>query len=206
MSEKLKNVSGMIFDIYEEDLHTLPVIKTIYSELVITPTKRFPPVTKADRKMLIYVALVYDKNSPLRRDVLVNRKTVALEQAGVDNGETIDIWCNMRSDRLVMMIHYYLRYQDDYSWAALCTIGEFFWKLQIDMSTSLGEKGEDNLKDLQIQSKLRDEFSRTIDEIRKYQDIVFGDNKDKMSEIINFYPEDFVELLEEKEKELKNKS
>jgi hypothetical protein len=73
----------------------------------------------------------------------------------------------------------------------------------MELSSSLSSKDDDILKNLQVKAKLRDEFSKTIEEITKYQDIVFGDNKEHMDEIINFYPEDFVEALEIAAKEKK---
>ncbi len=201
MTEKLRNTGAMLVDIYEDNLHELPIVRSIYQEINSNPTKEFPSIGKPDQQMLIYVALMYDKNSPIRKETIVNRKTIALQQAGVNNNTTIENWTSLNNKRLIMMIHYYLRHQNDKAWAALCTIEEFFWELENQLLTSIGNKSDDILKELGLKSKLRDEFAKTIEEITRYQDIVFGDNKEKIDEIINFYPEDFVELLEQKQKE-----
>lgn len=201
MTERLRNTGGMLFDIYEDNLHSLQIVRSIYSEINANPTKEYNSVTKTDDPMLRYVALMYDKNSPIRKETIVNRKSIAFEQAGITNATTIENWANFANKRLIMLVHYYLRYQNDKPWAALCTVEEFFWELQLQLSSTIADKDQDILKNLQVKAKLRDEFSRTIEEIGRYQDIVFGDNKERMEEIINFYPEDFVEVLEQKAKE-----
>jgi len=203
MTERLRNIGGMLFDIYSDNLHEHPVVKSIYQEINMAPTNQVRAINAMDIPMLKYVALMYDKNSPIRKETIVNRKAIAFEQAEITNNTLVDNIANFKNKRLIPLVHYYLRYQNDKAWAALCTVEEFFWELQMELSSSLSSKDDDILKNLQVKAKLRDEFSKTIEEITKYQDIVFGDNKEHMDEIINFYPEDFVEALETAAKEKK---
>lgn len=201
MTEKLRNTGGMLIDIYQEDLHLLPVIKSMFAEINENPTVAFPSVGKLDRQMLIYVSLMYDKNSPLRKETIVNRKVIALQQANVTNETIRDRWCNLNDKRVVMMIHYYLRYQNDKAWSSLCTSEEVYWDLQEKILSHKTDKDGDVLKDIDLKIKLTQKMSELMDTVSKFQDMVFNDNKEKMDEIISFFPEDFVEILEAKQKE-----
>jgi hypothetical protein len=201
MTEKLRNTGGMLFDIYQDDLHLLPIVKSMFAEINENPSKEFPSIGKSDRQMLIYVSLMYDKHSPLRKETIVNRKSIAIQQSGITSETTRDNWCNLNDKRLIMMVHNYLRYQNDKEWASLCTSEEVYWDLQEKILSHKTDKDGDVLKDVDLKIKLTQKMSELMDTVAKFQDMVFNDNKEKMDEIINFYPEDYVEALEKKQKE-----
>ncbi len=201
MTEKLRNTGGMLFDIYQEDLHLLPTVRSMFAEINENPSKEFPSIGKGDRYMLIYVALMYDKHSPLRKETIVNRKSIAISQAGITSDNTRTKWCNLDDKRLIMMVHNYLRYQNDKAWSSLCTAEEVYWDLQEKILSYKTDKDGDVLKDTELKIKLTQRMSELMDTVAKFQDMVFNDNKEKMDEIINFWVEDFVEVLEQKQKE-----
>lgn len=201
MTEKLRNTGGMLFDIYQDDLHLLPIVRSMFAEINENPSKEFPSVTNSDRQMLIYVSLMYDKHSPLRKETIVNRKSIAIQQSGITSETTRDKWCNLDDKRLIMMAHNYLRYQNDKAWASLCTAEEMYWDLQEKILSHKTDKDGDVLKDVDLKIKLTQKMSELMDTVTKFEDMVFNDNKEKMDEIISFYPEDFVEVLEQKQKE-----
>jgi hypothetical protein len=195
MTEKLRNTGGMLFDIYQEDLHLSPIVNSIYSELKEATTK-IKMVNASDIPLLKYVALMYDKNSPLKREPIDRRKIIACEQANFRTKTEQEQAVLIKTDKVVAFIHYYLRFQDDHTWTSYMLNSEVFHQ-----NVQIVLKGASDPKEQQTVMALMKSNEELRSRIKSYEEEIFGDNKESMKEIINFYVEDFVEALEQKEKE-----
>ncbi len=198
MTEKLRNTGGMLFDIYQDDLHLLPIVRSIYAELNESASKQMHSVSKGDIPLLKYVALMYDKNSPLKREPIDRRKVIACEQARFRTNNEQEQAVLIKTDRVVAFIHYYLRFQDDHTWTSYMLNSEVFHQ-----NVQIVLKGASDPKEQQTVMALMKSNEELRSRIKSYEDEIFGDNKEMMKEIINFYVEDFVDALELKEKERK---
>ena len=191
MPDKLRNTANMIFDIYEENFHESEVIKKIYSELARNATSKMPRVNSRDRKALIFIALMYDKNSPLQRETIDRRRMIAVEQADFDSQQKAEDVVFLRDSRVLMLIHYYLKYQNDFAWSSYILNSEVFWQNQ---QTVL--KGASDPKEQETIMKLMEGNEKLRARLKGYEDEILGDNKDKMLEILNYSLEDYVAELE----------
>ncbi len=196
MTEKLRNTGAMLFDIYQEDLHLLPIVRSIYAELIENASKQMHGVAKGDIPLLKYTALMYDKNSPIRREPMDRRKMIACEQAEFKSNGDIENAVLIKNDRVVAFIHYYLRFQNDHTWTSYILNSEVFHQ-----NGQIVLKGASDPKEQQTVMALMKSNEELRVRIKSYEDEIFGDNKEKMKEIISFYPEDFVEELEKAEKD-----
>lgn len=199
--ERLKGVERMLLDIYDDDIWKQPVIANIFHDINKKEIIGIKPVSKADTQLLVYIALMYDKYSPIRKETLVNRKAIALSQAKVKTQDVADAWANMTDKRVIMFAHYYLKHQNDKAWATLCSMNDFFWELQLNMGLTNVQDAEDPIKQLTLKAKLREEFEKTTASIQAQEDLIFGDNTEKKEAIINFYPEEFALLLEQMDRD-----
>lgn len=191
MAEKLRNTAPMLFDIYADDLHTLPMVCSIYAELAESKTKGLHFVNKVDIPLLRYIALIYDKNSPIRREPLTRRKMLACDQADFRTNADVEAALGIKNDRVVALIHYYLRFQNDHTWTSYVLNNEVFYQ-----NSQIVLKGASDPKEQQTVMALMKSNEELRERIKKYEDEIFGDNKEMLTEIINFYPEDFVDELE----------
>jgi hypothetical protein len=195
MTDKLRNTGGMLFDIYQDDLHLLPVVRSIYAELSEAATSKMHGISKGDISLLKYVSLMYDKNSPIRREPMDRRKLIACEQAQFKNNRDLEDAVLIRTDRVVALIHYYLRFQNDHTWTSYILNSEVFHQ-----NGHIVLKGASDPKEQQTVMALMKSNEELRVRIKSYEDEIFGDNKEKMKEIVNFYVEDFVDELEKAEK------
>lgn len=201
MIEQLRNIGGMLFNIYEDNLHELPIVKSIYADINDNQSKSTRNISPSDTSLLKYVALMYDKNSPIKREPIDRRKIIACEQAQFKSNSETENAVLIKNDRVVALIHYYLRFQNDHTWTSYILNSEVFHQ-----NAQIVLKGSSDPKEQQTVMALMKSNEELRNRIKIYEDEIFGDNKDKMHEIINFYPEDFVDVLDEKKKERNNVS
>lgn len=201
MIEQLRNIGGMLFNIYEDNLHDLPIVKSIYADINDNQSKSTRNISPSDTSLLKYVALMYDKNSPIKREPIDRRKIIACEQAQFKSNSETENAVLIKNDRVVALIHYYLRFQNDHTWTSYILNSEVFHQ-----NAQIVLKGASDPKEQQTVMALMKSNEELRNRIKSYEDEIFGDNKDKMHEIINFYPEDFVDVLDEKKKERNNVS
>ena len=90
------------------------------------------------------------------------------------------------------LVHYFLKYQADYEWAQYCTTSELFWNNQ--MIVLEGSKKNDP-KEQETIIKIMNHQKGIIEDLNKLKDGIFGDNKEKSEEIINYSPEDYALAL-----------
>lgn len=185
--EKLKGVGAMLIDIYEKDLYDSDKVISIYREYnnIAIDEK----ISKKDVPALIYAALMYDKNSPIKKEPIDARKEIAIQQSGIDK-EGIDALLNLSHPKIIAIVHYYLKYQCDEQWALYNVVAQNYWS---NNQKILG--GVDTAKDQETLNKLLKQNIDLMDTIRQLKDDIFGDNKQSLMEIVNFYAEDFVDVL-----------
>ena len=193
---KLRGCEGMLVDIYADEVHKLPIVAEIYSELNKNATPKMRSINATDESFLKYIALMYDKNSPIQKQQIANRKLIASEQADFKNIAEAERAVDIKDGRVVALIHYYLRFQSDFVWSAYCTTAESFWGNQ-----QMILKGAGDAKEQETVIKLQERLPKMIESLEAYQHKIFGDNKEKIIEIINFSVEDYALALREADKE-----
>lgn len=191
MRDKLKGVGAMLVDINSNKLHETDMVKSIYRTINQNSSKKQHRIGTADVPMLVYTALMYDKNSPFRKLPIDDRKKASIEQADFDTKKDIQKAISLSEDRELMIVSLYLRYQADEKWALYCTISENYWKNQLMIL-----KGAAEIKEQETINKLVKQNVDYVEILDKLKDGIFGDNKENMAEIVNFTPEDYVDELE----------
>ncbi|MGL4362715.1 MAG: hypothetical protein ACRCSG_05555 [Cellulosilyticaceae bacterium] len=187
MKNKVKFTEGLLIDI-AEDVLKLEIVKSIFSRL---KTSNEDPIKKDDVPTIKYISLMYDKNSPIKKETIDNRKIIAAENAQFKNKSDEKDAQTLNTNRVVAMVHLFLKHQNDFRWSTYITATESFWQNQ-----QVILKGASDPKEQETINKLAKANDETIDRIEKYQDQIFGDNKERMAEIINFSVEDYVKALE----------
>lgn len=150
----------------------------------------FGKISKADVPVIRYVALMYDKHSPLRGKItsLGERKKEAAELAGATNKEAL---YDLSYPRIIEFVHLYIRFQSDKIWAAMTANEEVLWQYQKELLTPITayKTDKDKLGALEIKTKLMNECDAIIRRIDAYEEKLFGDEKEKRVEVINYTPE-----------------
>jgi hypothetical protein len=199
--EKLRGCEGMLIDIYADEVHKLPIVADIYSEINKNATAKMKSINIVDEPFLKYVALMYDKQSPIQKQQIENRKLIAVEQAGFKYEHDIMRAVDITDDRTVALIHYYLRYQSDFVWSAYCTTLESFYGNQ-----QMILKGAGDAKEQETVMKLQDKLPKLIEALESYRHKIYGDNREQITKIENFTVEDYAYALEQAEEERKMES
>lgn len=154
---------------------------------------KFP---KSDIPILRYVALMYDKNSPLRTKVanIEERKEECAEIAGIKTDK--DKIFDLSHEKVVRYINIYLRYQSSKIWAILAANEDVLWQYQQELFKPITDfkNDKDKLQALEIKSKLMSECDAIIKRIEAYEEKLFGDNLEKKDEIINYTPESIANI------------
>jgi hypothetical protein len=175
-----EDFSDLAIPIYDSNLVKNPIIKQVFGN---------PP--SSDIPILIYVALIYDQKSPLRLKIsnIQERKEEAAEMAGIKIN-TADIF-DLRDNNILVYINSYLRHQSSKVWSVLAANEEVLWQYQQELLTPIKDfkNDKDKLQALEIKTKLMQECDAIIKRIDAYEDKLFGDTKEKKSEILNLTPE-----------------
>jgi hypothetical protein len=175
-----EDFEDLAIPIYDSNLAKNPIIKQVFGN---------PP--SSDIPILIYVALIYDQKSPLRLKIsnIQERKEEAAEMAGI-KGDASDIF-DLKDNNILAYINSYLRYQSSKVWSILAANEEVLWQYQGELLSPITayKTDKDKLQALEIKSKLMAECDAIIKRIEAYEDKLFGDTKEKKSEILNLTPE-----------------
>jgi hypothetical protein len=175
-----EDFSDLAIPIYDSSLAKNPIIKQVFGN---------PP--SSDIPILIYVALIYDQKSPLRLKIsnIQERKEEAAEMAGIKSNKE-DIF-DLRDNNILSYINSYLRHQSSKVWSVLAANEEVLWQYQQELLTPIKDfkNDKDKLQALEIKTKLMQECDAIIKRIDAYEDKLFGDTKEKKSEILNLTPE-----------------
>jgi hypothetical protein len=175
-----EDFAELAIPIYDSNLAKNPIIKQVFGN---------PP--SSDIPILIYVALIYDQKSPLRLKIsnIQERKEEAAEMAGI-KGDASYIF-DLRDNNILTYINSYLRHQSSKVWSVLAANEEVLWQYQQELLTPIKDfkNDKDKLQALEIKTKLMQECDSIIKRIDAYEDKLFGDTKEKKSEILNLTPE-----------------
>lgn len=173
----------------------LPVTELI-TEKHQTVKQIFGKVDKSDIPMLLYVAYMYDKNSPLRTKIssIEDRKEEAADLSGLKSGRE-DIF-SLEHPSIVKYISSYLQFQNSKIWAILASNEEVLWQYQQELLNPIVnfKNDKDKLSALEIKSKLMNECDAIIKRIDAYEEKLFGDVTDKKEEILNYTPESIANI------------
>lgn len=179
-----KDFKDLMIPLQEKDLSKHELVKKLFGD-----------VKSSESSMLKYVALMYDKNSPLRQKIanITERKKEAADLAGLKNTDNI---FDLSNDKLVEYINIYLRSQSSKIWAAMVANEEVLWQYQQELLTPIKiyKNDKDKLQALEMKSKLMQECDSIIKRVEAYEEKLFGDNKDEKEKIIVFTPESIANL------------
>lgn len=161
-----------------------------------TALQIFGKITLADVPYIKYIALIYDKHSPLRTKIpdVLERKNEASIIAGIKGNK--DSLFDLSYSGIIDKISAYLKHQNSKIWAILLANEEVLWQYQSELFTPITEfkTDKDKLQALEIKSKLMAECDAIIKRIDSYEDKLFGDITEKKEEILNFTPETIANL------------
>lgn len=156
----------------------------------------FGKITKSDIPLIRYIALLYDKNSPLRNKIpdINERKEECASIAGITSGK--DQIFDLSNEKVVGYINVYLRHQSSKIWAILAANEDVLWQYQQELMKPITDfkNDKDKLQALEIKTKLMNECDAIIKRIESYEEKLFGDNLDKKDEIINYTPENIANI------------
>jgi hypothetical protein len=190
--DKIKNNGLMLLDIDDGDPSKLLIIASIYREFNKSMSKSNKSINRNDNSMLIYTALMYDKNSPIKKEPIDERKKLALSTAGFKSSKGMEDAVGLKDDRAIAIVHYYVKYQSDRNWAAYVALEQNFWANNLKIFSGGGDA-----KEQETVNKLSAANTTVImPQLDKLENQIFGDNTEKSKQIINFCLEDFVEAIE----------
>jgi len=138
-------------------------------------------VGDADDKMLRYVLLMYDMNSPLREyyPELEKRKQFAASMAGydLDKDDVTGLFDfkikvedeEVAHDELLNMITKYLKYQNNYMWSMIVSNEQAFYEFNKRVMIPVdGQRDKDILQAVDIKNKLMDAQDTIVQRLQKY--------------------------------------
>jgi len=180
-----KEFDDLALPINDKNFQNNVMVKQIFGSINISEV----PIIK-------YVVLLYDLKSPMRLKIpdINLRKEECAEMAELKTGT--DKIFDLSHDNILGYINSYLRFQSSKVWAILTANEEVLWQYQRELLTPIVnfKNDKDKLQALEIKSKLMNECDAIIKRIDAYEDKIFGDNKEKKSDIINITPESIANL------------
>jgi hypothetical protein len=189
--DEIKNNGLMLLDIDAKDASKLPIISSIYREFNRELSKENRAICKEDNSLLIYTALMYDKNSPIKKEPIDERKKMALARAKFATEEEKESATKLSDKRTVAIIHYYVRYQTDRNWAAYIALEQNFWANNLAILMGGGD-----VKEQETVNKLSKSNTDVImPSLDRLENQIFGDMTEHAKEIVRFCLEDYVEAL-----------
>lgn len=180
-----KEFNVLAIPISEDNLEKHPDVINIFGKL-----------PKTSVPLIKYIALLYDQKSPMRLKIpdINERKKECADMAGLPkNCESI---FNLTDDNTLRYVNAYLRHQSSKIWAILAANEDVLWQYQAELFSPITEfrNDKDKLQALEIKSKLMAECDAIIKRIEAYEDKLFGDNKDRKSDILKLSPESIANI------------
>lgn len=186
-----EDYNGLSFDIFkakEKDdiLSVLPELKDIKSftkldfEIVVN-TGVTSIGLKERTKLIKYIVLVYDKESPFiqRFKSLPERKKQAAVTAGFDPKDPIiDVLQDVSSDDICSMIIDFVVYQNDLIWSMLISNEQTFYEYQNTLMspTMMIRNDKDKLSGTAVKTKLLADSHEIAARINSYRKQLFVDD------------------------------
>lgn len=170
-----------------------PVVK---KSLTVEYPKLKGILGEGDDRMMRYVLLMYDMNSPLREyyPELDKRKQFAASMAGYDLDKEdvtglFDFKIKVEDeevayDELLNMIIKYLKYQNNYIWSMIVGNEQAFYEFNKRVMIPVdGTRDKDILQAVDIKNKLMDAQDNIVQRLQKYLRELTGED-DKLEESI----------------------
>lgn len=182
----IKHVDGtekMLIRILEEDFYKDRAVKKIFSDI---------PLMISDVPLIGYVALVYDRYSPLRKEDLLDRKSSAINLCNFPTAKEAKCARDISDDRTKAFVQKYIKAQHSVKWAQYVSFEAAFYnnnKIMMDEQTGVADQEKIG--------KITANNIKILEELERMKEFMFIDDSDKAEEIINFFPEDFCKLRKE---------
>lgn len=149
--------------------------------------------TKLTKNIQQYIELVYSERSELNSiQDLEERKRKACEKAKLDPAEaSIQDIMHMKDKMVSEQIFEYLRQQNSNEFILLISDQHLFWELMQRNMKPLAEGGEDELKDLDLKTKISEKSEGLLARIdARYKKIFKGDAEQSVAtKVIQKTPE-----------------
>lgn len=176
--------------ITDRDFSKMEFNPTVKRELTVVYPKLKGIVGNVDNRMLKYVLLMYDMNSPLREfyPELDKRKQFAASMAGYDLDKD-DVTAlfdfkikvdddEVAYDELLNMIIKYLKYQNNYVWSMIVSNEQAFYEFNKRVMIPVeGQRDKDILQAVDIKNKLMDAQDVIVQRLQKYLRELTGEDE-----------------------------
>lgn len=189
--------------------------QTEFSKLEFNPTIK-KPLTQAypklkqlvgevDDKMMRYVILMYDQNSPLRHHYpeLHKRKEFAADLAGYD-GDVVQLFEFKLEDgpyeELIELVMKYLKYQNNWVWSMIVSNENAFYEFNKRVMLPVdGTKDKDILQAINIKTQVMAAQDDIVTRLKKYLRELSGEDEELQDVIIKrkrLRPEEIASVQE----------
>jgi hypothetical protein len=165
----------------DRDFSKMEFNPTVKRDLTVAYTKLKTIVGNADNRMLKYVLLMYDMNSPLREyyPELDKRKQFAASMAGydLDKDDVTGLFDfkikvedeEVAHEELLNIITKYLKYQNNYMWSMIVSNEQAFYEFNKRVMIPVdGQRDKDILQAVDIKNKLMDAQDTIVQRLQKY--------------------------------------
>lgn len=182
----IKHIDGterMLINIIEPEFYKKRETKKIFDGI---------PLMISDVPLIGYIALVYDKNSPLRKEDLAERKTSAVSLCNFPTAEESKNALGLTDDRTKAFLHKYIKAQNSVKWTQYISFeAAFYNNVKIMMDEQTGVADQEKI------GKITTNNIKILEEMEKMKETLFLDDVEKAETIINFFPEDFARARKE---------
>lgn len=153
-----------------------------FSKMEFNPFKKVDSKLKSilggtDEKMMKYVLLMYDVNSPLRQfyPELSKRKEFAASMAGYDlMKENVTVLFDFKdgdtpNEELLSMVINYLKYQNNWVWSMIVSNSEAFYEYNKRVMMPVeGNKDKDILQAINIKTQIMESQDQIYQRLQRY--------------------------------------
>lgn len=189
---------NLTFRIKEAKTGTLPK--------ALPEIKNIPSWWDCDRndkdKVIRYIVLMYDKNSPLVKQYpnLEIRKNSALALAGFVTGDpSLEVYKEFKDDDFADMVIDFLKFQNDYIWMMLCSNEQTFFEFQktLMLEAAMIRNDKDKISAISAKAKLMEESDNIVNRIINYRKQIFSEDViiEKSSKRVASSPEEMAKML-----------
>lgn len=169
---------ALSFDISKHKTGTLPTSCPDMSVL-----KSWWKTDRKDKdKVIRYIVLMYDKNSPLtkRFSNLENRKREAASLAGFNPEDpSLKAYKEFQDQEFADMVVEFLIHQNNYTWTMLVSNEQTFYEFQKTLlqESSMIRNDKDKISAIASKSKLMEESDKIVERINSYYRQIFTEDK-----------------------------
>lgn len=151
--------------------------------------KMFKSFLSADNKLIKYVLLMYDANTPLKEqfpDLNIRKEQAAL-LCGYDlikDESLLSTIFFFENEKVTKMVDEFLRKQNNRVWSMIVSNEQTFFEYQTKLLRPVdGDKDKDILQALQIKSKIMDDLNNINDRLEAYYMKLYGEDQELLKTI-----------------------